>query len=661
MPPSTETAAPAVPPPAQTGLGGVAMGRPHDGRLLRRMTRIVVAAWTVAIAASLYLNLNPIYEHASAGGIAGTAAASHFTIWLFGIAGIALAVRHLHRQLARREVELSELELSAKVFDDSLQGIAITDVQGRILRVNPMFTGITGFAADEVIGRPIAILASESEPSEGGNGMWRQLRAEGGWVGEAWLQRKNGDVFAVWQSASAIDGAAGEHLSYIFMFQDITDRKLFSSRLEQLAHYDPLTHLPNRRLLADRVGHAIQRAGRNQGRHALLFIDLDRFKRINDTVGHAAGDQLLTVIAGRLTECVRASDTVARLGGDEFAVLLEDIHGPGDAERVAEKVLAALAAPVLLEDREWYVGASIGIGLSPKDGEDMASLLKNADTAMYRAKADGRHCFRFFNEDMAASAALQVARETALRLAIQNQAFSLEYQPQVELASGRVVGVEALIRWRQDGHPVAPLEFIPLAEETGLIVAIGRWVLATACQDIADLRRAGHGDLKLAVNISAIELKQLDFVEQVVLALAETGLPAASLELEITESTMMEDITRVASVLDSLSAMGVGAAIDDFGTGYSSLAYLKQLPVDHLKIDRSFVRDVPRDMEDSTIVRAVLTMSRTFGLKVVAEGIETEEQMAFLRESGCQIGQGYLISHPLPLAALTAWLAARPG
>ncbi|NTV96533.1 MAG: bifunctional diguanylate cyclase/phosphodiesterase, partial [Thiobacillus sp.] len=388
-------------------------------------------------------------------------------------------------------------------------------------------------------------------------------------------------------------------------------------------------------------------------------IDLDQFKRINDTVGHAAGDRLLTVIAGRLTDCVRASDTVARLGGDEFAVLVEDIATPLDAERVAEKILAALTEPVRLDDRDWHVGASIGIGLSPKDGEDMATLLKNADTAMYRAKDDGRHCFRFFNEGMAEQAALQVARESALRQAVQDRAFHLDYQPQVDLGTGAVVGVEALIRWRLDGKTVSPLEFIPLAEETGLIVPIGRWVLATACRDIAGLRRLGYDKLKLAVNISAIELKQIDFIEQVVMALAESGLPAANLELEITESTMMVDVARVASVLDSLAAMDVGTAIDDFGTGYSSLAYLKQLPVDYLKIDRSFVRDVPKDKEDSTIVRAILTMSQTLGLKTVAEGIETEGQADFLRAAGCQIGQGYLISRPLPLAELTGWLAGR--
>ncbi|MFA5082743.1 MAG: EAL domain-containing protein, partial [Hydrogenophilaceae bacterium] len=601
------------------------------------MGRVVFITWTLALGASLYFNLSLMNSHGLniPAEITRSAVISHAIIWLLGLSGMMVAFQRVRQHLRQRLTDLSALELSAKVFEDGLQAIAITDIQGGILRVNPMFSTMTGFAPEDVVGRNIASLESDSQPAEFLAGRWHELRQEGSWVGEIWRRRKNGDPFAAWESASAIDGEGGAHLSYIFMFQDITDRKLFSSRLERLAQYDPLTHLPNRRLLADRVGHAIQRANRNQDQHALLFIDLDQFKRINDTAGHAAGDRLLSVIAERLTGCVRASDTVARLGGDEFAILLEDIPGPMDAERVAEKILAELAEPVRLEGRDWYVGASIGISLTPRDGDDMPTLLKNADTAMYRAKEDGRHCFRFFNAGMAEQAALQVARENALRLAVQNQAFSLHYQPQIELATGATVGVEALIRWHQGDQVISPLEFIPLAEETGLIVPIGRWVLATACRDIAGLHTAGQRGIKLAVNISAIELKQVDFIEQVVMALAESGLPAESLELEITESTMMVDVTRVASVLDSLAAMGVGLAIDDFGTGYSSLAYLKQLPVDYLKIDRSFVRDIPNDKEDSTIVRAILTMSHTLGLQAIAEGIETEEQLAFLREEGC--------------------------
>jgi len=660
MPELSDTAALPVL-PAAAGSGLPVPRQSKDRRLLNRLAITVTLAWSVAIGASLYFNLDLMQNHGLAvpPEITRSATVSHTIIWLLGLSGIGVALRRVRRHLDLRLNDLSELELSAKVFDDGLQAIVITDTGGRILRVNPMFSEITGFEPEDVLGRSIAILESDSQPAERLADIWRELRHDGSWVGEVWKRRKDGDAFAAWESASAVDGEGGEHASYIFMFQDITDRKLFSSRLEQLAHYDPLTHLPNRRLLADRVGHAIQRSGRSLDQHALLFIDLDHFKRINDSVGHTAGDKLLTVIADRLGRCVRTSDTVARLGGDEFAVLLEDIASPMDAERIAEKILAVLAEPVPLEGRDWYIGCSIGISLTPRDGEDMATLLKNADTAMYRAKEDGRHCFRFFNESMAEQATLQVARETALRLAVERRAFSLYYQPQIDLASGKVTGVEALIRWRQGDRMVPPLEFIPLAEETGLIVPIGRWVVAAACRDIARLRAAGHDGVKVAVNISAVELRQTDFVEQIMMALAESGLPAEQLELEITESTMMVDVTRVASVLDSLAAMGVGLAIDDFGTGYSSLAYLKQLPVDYLKIDRSFVRDVPKDMEDSTIVRAILTMSRTLGIQAVAEGVETEQQIAFLRDEGCHIGQGYLISRPMPADELLGWLERR--
>jgi diguanylate cyclase (GGDEF)-like protein/PAS domain S-box-containing protein len=659
MPELSDTAA--LPAPRGVASGVSVPRQSTDRRLLNRLAVTVTLAWSAAIGASLYFNLDLMHNHGLVvpPAITRSASASYGVIWLLGLSAIALAFWKVRCHLHLRLSDLAELELSARVFDDGLQAIVITDAGGRILRVNPMFSGMTGFEPEDVLGRHVSMLEADNRPSEWPTDVWRELRQEGGWIGEVWKRRKDGNDFAAWQSASAVDGAAGEPLSYIFMFQDITDRKLFSSRLEQLAHYDPLTHLPNRRLLADRVSHAIQRAGRSLDLHALLFIDLDHFKRINDTVGHTAGDKLLTVIAERLCRCVRASDTVARLGGDEFAILLEDIASPMDAERIAEKILLLLAEPVQLEGRDWYVGCSIGIGLTPRDGEDMATLLKNADTAMYGAKEAGRNCFRFFDASMAEQAALQVARETALRLAVEKRAFSLHYQPQIDLASGRVTGVEALIRWRQGDRMVPPLEFIPLAEETGLIVPIGRWVLAAACRDMARLRAAGHDGVKVAVNISAVELRQTDFVEQVMMSLAESGLPAEQLELEITESTMMVDVTRVASVLDSLAALGVGLAIDDFGTGYSSLAYLKQLPVDYLKIDRSFVRDIPRDMEDSTIVRAILTMSRTLGIQAVAEGVETEQQIDFLRDEGCQVGQGYLVSRPLPADELLGWLERR--
>jgi diguanylate cyclase (GGDEF)-like protein/PAS domain S-box-containing protein len=632
----------------------------NDLQLLRRLFWSAVIAWSLAIGISLAFNLNLMQAPSVSvpEEVTRSIEVSLGIIWLLGLTGITLAAHRVHLHLKQRLATLGELELSAKVFEDGLQAIVITTSQGEIIRVNPMFSEMTGFEPEDVIGRNLSILETDTHGPDFIADLWHELKSEGSWVGEIWKRRKNGETFASWESASAVDDEAGNHLGYIFMFQDITDRKLFSSRLEQLAHYDPLTHLPNRRLLSDRVDHAVQRASRSDDQHALLFIDLDHFKRINDTIGHLSGDRLLTVIAERLLKCVRTSDTVARLGGDEFAVLLEDIT-PMDVERIADKILASLAAPVELEGRDWYIGASIGISLTPRDGADMAALLKNADTAMYRAKADGRHCFRFFDEGMAEQATLQVARETALHLAVERKAFALHYQPQLDMATGEVVGVEALIRWRQGDKMISPMEFIPLAEETGHIIPIGHWVLTTACRDIKSLHAEGFNDLKLAVNISAVELKQNDFIEQILMVLAESGFPPDRLELEITESTMMVDVTRVASVLDALSATGISLSIDDFGTGYSSLSYLKQLPVDLIKVDRSFVRDVPRDKDDCTIVRAIVTMTHALGLHVVAEGVETEEQLQFLRNEGCDISQGYLISRPVPLDELRQWLHDR--
>ncbi|MDR3395555.1 MAG: EAL domain-containing protein [Parasulfuritortus sp.] len=632
----------------------------NDLLLLRRLFWTAVVAWSLAICIFLAFNLNLMQAPSVSvpEEVTRSIEVSLAIIWLLGLTGITLAAHRVHLHLKQRLATLGELELSAKVFEDGLQAIVITTSQGEIIRVNPMFSEMTGFEPEDVIGRNLSILETDTHGPDFIADLWHELKSEGSWVGEVWKRRKNGETFATWESASAVDDEAGNHLGYIFMFQDITDRKLFSSRLEQLAHFDPLTHLPNRRLLSDRVDHAVQRASRSDDQHALLFIDLDHFKRINDTIGHISGDRLLTVIAERLLKCVRTSDTVARLGGDEFAVLLEDIT-PMDVERIADKILASLAAPVELEGRDWYIGASIGISLTPRDGADMTTLLKNADTAMYRAKADGRHCFRFFDEGMAEQATLQVARETALHLAVERKAFVLHYQPQLDMVTGEVIGVEALIRWYQGDKMISPMEFIPLAEETGHIVPIGHWVLTTACRDIKSLHAEGYDNLKLAVNISAVELKQGDFIEQILMALAESGFPPDRLELEITESTMMVDVARVANVLDALSATGISLSIDDFGTGYSSLSYLKQLPVDFIKIDRSFVRDVPQDKEDCTIVRAIVTMTHALGLHVVAEGVETEEQLQFLRNEDCDISQGYLISRPVPLDELRQWLNNR--
>lgn len=595
----------------------------------------------------------PLDEFRAAATAANRVSAlSHGGFWLLGLVGIGVARQRVSRQIGERNATLAELELSARVFEDGLQAIMITDAQGHILRVNGMFTELTGYVADEVVGFTPARLRSDHHPGEFFDEMWRQLRETGRWTGEVWNRRKSGELFASWESISALRDAQGRTYGYIAMFQDVTDQKASSERIFQLAHYDPLTRLPNRQLFADRVEHAILRAAQGQGQHALLFIDLDQFKRINDTAGHYSGDRLLMEVARRLQTCLRANDTVGRLGGDEFAVLMEDVADPLEVERVSERILTALAQPVRLDGRDWYIGASIGISLHPRDGDDLETLLKNADTAMYRAKSEGRNRFRFFNSAMAEQAALAVARDTALRLALENRGFTLHFQPQICLSSHRIVGVEALLRWPRADGLVSPAEFIPWAEESGLIIPIGRWVLTTACAQIADLRRRLGHPLRLAVNISAVELSQPDFLDQVDAALAAAGLPPEALELEITESAAMTDIQHGRTLFDTLAGRGIALAIDDFGTGHSSLAYLKQLPVDCLKIDRSFVRDTPGDREDCAIVRTIISMSRTLNLRVVAEGVETREQLDFLRDEGCDVVQGWYFARPLPLAEL---------
>ncbi|MBK6741596.1 MAG: EAL domain-containing protein [Hydrogenophilales bacterium] len=547
-------------------------------------------------------------------------AASHGGFWLIGLIGIGFGTRRLRQQWQENQDHMAETNLAAQVFENGLQAVIITDAQARIIRVNRMFTELTGYSPEEVIGKTPALLKSERHEPPFYKEMWRAMLDEGRWMGEIWNRRKNGQIFTVWQTISSVRDESGNVRYFISMFQDITDQKEVNDHIYMLAHFDALTMLPNRQLMSDRIDHAVERARRQEQMLALLFVDLDQFKKINDTLGHGAGDRLLAVAAKRLMNCVRTSDTVARLGGDEFAILLEDIDEPADIERIGEKVLKEIAMPIELEGREWYIGASIGISMFPKDGNDLSSLLKNADTAMYRAKHEGRNRLCFFDETMAEQATLRLTLETALRLALERQAFTLHYQPQIDIASGKTVGVEALIRWRRDGTLVSPAEFIPLAEETGLIVPMGQWMIATACREILELsRELGYG-LRLAVNISAREIVSPSFLDDLRAILERTGMPAHWLELEITESIAMHDITKTATLLKNVSALGMTIAIDDFGTGHSSLAYLKQLPVDYLKIDRTFVRDIPGDKEDSTIVRTIITMSRTLDVQVIAEG-----------------------------------------
>jgi diguanylate cyclase (GGDEF)-like protein/PAS domain S-box-containing protein len=560
----------------------------------------------------------------------------------------------------RHEAE-QRLRQSAAVFDNAVEGIVITDPAVNILAVNQAFTHITGYDEAEVIGRNPRLLQSGRHDRAFYATLWQQLGSSDHWQGEIWNRRKNGEVFAELLSISAVRDQNGDIVNYVAVFSDITRLKQFEAELEHRAHYDALTDLPNRLLLNSRLEHALDHARRQGHRLAVLFMDLDRFKNINDTLGHPMGDALLQGFAQRLTGRIRGDDTVARLGGDEFVVVLENIGQPGHAALVAQDILELMHPPFQLGSQEVFVGTSIGISIYPNDGQSAEELIKHADAALYQAKEQGRGTYRFYTERLTRSANERLALETRLRHALQKQEFTLNYQPIYD-GEGRIAAVEALARWQhpEDGL-IPPDRFIPLAEETGLIVPLGEWVLEEACRQTVAWHEAGFPDLSVAVNLSARQFQHAELLERIRAILARTGIPPARLELEITESGMMGQETRSAELMDALKAMGLSLAIDDFGTGYSSLAYLKRLPVDKLKIDRSFVQDIPSDSSDMEIAATVIAMAKNLGLKVLAEGVESQVQLDFLRDKACDFYQGYHFSKPLSAAAMTRLLQAGPG
>ena len=441
----------------------------------------------------------------------------------------------------------------------------------------------------------------------------------------------------------------------VVSLHDLTERKRYESRIEHLASHDALTGLPNRALLRDRVEQAIVHARRTGSRVAVMYVDLDQFKLVNDSWGHPAGDALLVEVGTRLRSAMREGDTVARLGGDEFVVLLADVARPGDSAVVARKIAGALAPPIVLDGRETQVTASIGIAIWPEDGEGLEALLQCADVAMYRAKDEGRNGYQYYSGEMGAQARARVELETGLRQALERAELRLHWQPQVDLATGEVRGCEALMRWERPGRGlVSPAQFIPLAEESGLIVPIGEWALRSACREAAGWAAAGLGRIQVAVNLSARQFRQGAVVETVRAALAESGLPAGCLELEITESVLARDLDQVVKALEQVRRMGVSVAIDDFGTGYSSLSYLRTLPIQKLKIDRSFIKGIPEDREAAALVGEIIRLAHVLSLEVVAEGVETAPQAAFLRDAGCEKMQGFLFSRPVPSAEFAA-------
>jgi diguanylate cyclase (GGDEF)-like protein/PAS domain S-box-containing protein len=554
----------------------------------------------------------------------------------------------------KRQAE-THLRQAAAVFDNTLEGIMITDPKGRIIAVNRALCQITGYAEAELLGRRPNLLRSERHTPAFYADMWATILATGHWQGEVWNRRKDGEVYAQLLSISSVPGPAGQPAHYVAVAADISHMKQFEASLERLAHYDVLTGLPNRLLLQSRLEHALDRARRDQHGLAVLFFDLDRFKNVNDTLGHPAGDALLQGFADRLRQRIREEDTIARLGGDEFVVVLERTHKTEQAAHIAQSVLDLLAEPFELPSgHEVYIGGSIGIALHPEDGERADELLKHADAAMYLAKEQGRGTYRFYTGALTEAANRRLHLETELRQALRRNEFILHYQPLYGNA-GEVVGFEALVRWQ---HPhegmIAPGHFIPVAEDSGLIVELGEWVLRRACAQAAEWRRAGLPSLSLSVNLSPRQLRQADLVARITDILRETGYDPEHLALEITEGALMDDTGWAEARLRELRALGIRLAIDDFGTGYSSLAYLKRFPVDRLKIDQSFVRDIPGDSSDMAIAATIIAMGRNLKLEVLAEGVETTAQLDFLKEQGCQLFQGYLFNRPLPAEAIPA-------
>ncbi len=572
------------------------------------------------------------------------------------VQGMVLALSDLTRS---RRIEEEQL-LAASVFEGSLEGILIVDGQRRIVKANRAFTDMTGYGDEDLAQHQPGLLLARRNPAGLYREMWRTLRRTGSWQGELWLERREGGAFPTWWNVRALRGPAGRVQRYIAMCFDITEKKQSEERIHYLANFDAVTGLPNRVLFQDRLHHALERAGRARERVGLLFLDLDRFKDVNDTLGHSAGDSLLKQAANRIREEVRRQDTVCRLGGDEFTIILESMAEPQEAALVAEKVLGAVARPFRVEGHEVFATASIGISLYPADGRDVSTLLKNADTAMYRSKEHGRNRFQYYTREMTVSARERLATEVALRYALQREEFALHYQPQVDLHSGEVVGAEALIRWQRPGHGMVPPDhFIPVAEDSRLITAIGEWVLETACRQYQAWAAAGRAPGRVAVNLSAPQFADRRLVRQVLRVLDETGMSPRHLEVEITESTLMESRERVVRVLEELHEIGVQIAIDDFGTGYSSLGYLKRFPIQRLKVDRSFVRELPQDRDDGAITGAIIAMSRQLGIDVIAEGVESRAQVDYLRELGCQEVQGYYCSRPLEVADFETFLATR--
>jgi diguanylate cyclase (GGDEF)-like protein/PAS domain S-box-containing protein len=561
------------------------------------------------------------------------------------------------RNISQQKLAEAELKLAASVFHNTMDGVMIMDKDGRIMSVNPAFTTITGYGANEVVGRHHSLTRFDEEKSDFYREIWDIVVRDGRWEGEVYNHRKNGETFLEWLSIGVVAEADGKPERYVGVFNDITELKRKDERIRHLAFHDSLTDLPNRELLLDRLQQSIATAQRKKEHLGIMFIDLDRFKAINDSFGHNIGDKLLKEVANRLTACLRKSDTVARMGGDEFVVVLNDVKTPKTYAQLAEKIITRLSKSLVLDGNAMQVGVSIGIACFPEDGTDAIELMKHADAAMYAAKSSGRGTYRFYQATMTERAIQRLQMEMELRNAVLNNELELFYQPQISLGNNEVRGVEALVRWR---HPqrglVPPGEFIPLAEETGIIGDLSDWVLAEACRQSRAWQTQGLGRIKISVNISAKQFQRGDLVERITTLAEQHRISPSDLEMELTENAIMANLEEASQTFTRLRELGVSVSMDDFGTGYSSLAYLRRLPIDILKIDQSFIRNVNSNEEDAQIVKTILALGQALKLTVIAEGVENMNQANFLKSCGCACVQGYLYCRPQPAAELEAWL-----